>query len=141
MLGEEHPDISVTILPTEFALDRILTLPGLKSLTIRVNAPNADTSSPAARQRVLAKLEAAKAKQLEEKWTKSGQAEAILPTPEIRELASVAADTGYVRAEGRGADGKTTMAATDDFPRRYYVRQSSGDTFVQRLVNTLGRML
>lgn len=113
LLGIESPDVAVTIIPDRRAVDKILSLPGLRTLFIRVASPNADTSSPAARRRVLDRLKKANARQLEETYTKRSDAAALTPTAEMRELAEVAADTGIVEGEGRDADDKKIEASTD----------------------------
>jgi hypothetical protein len=133
-------DISVTLIPDDGALDRVLSLPGLRTLTIRVNSPNADQTSSAARKRVLEKLAEANAKQLDERWTKTSGTNSLTPSDTIKETAEVAAETGYVRAEGRMPDGRSISAATDDYPKKYTAYESSGDTFVQRLLNSLGSL-
>ncbi len=137
VLGEELPEVTVTIYPEEKALDRVLTLPGLRSLVIRVLRPNADTSSEAARQRVLKRLEDAKAQRLEETWTKSADAPHLIPTPEIQETASVAAEVGIVSGYGRNADGQKNEASTQSYPRRYLLGESMGDTLFTKLAASL----
>ncbi len=133
VLGTDVPTVEVTILPEEDALDRVLRLPGLRSLFIRVMRPNADVSSPAARQRVEQRLAAAKAQKLEETWYKSSEAESLQPTPEIIEIASVAADVGLVSGVGRDKDGRRMELATNKYPRRIPLGESLGDTLLAKL--------
>jgi hypothetical protein len=141
LLGEKFPDISVTILPNERAVEKVLTLPGLRSLTIRINTPNADASDPEARKRVLDEMRAAKARQRDEHWVKNSEAKTLLPTADIRERATVAAETGFVRGEGRDSNGKNLLAATDDYPQRFFVDNSVGESFFERLKTSLGSLL
>lgn len=137
LLGLDSPEVEVTITPEEGAVDRILTLPGLRSLHMRVTLPNPDLASPAARRRVFKRLNDANARQLDEHFVKAAGAPALVATPEIRETAEVAADNGFVRGEGRAADGKKISAATDDFPQRIYVGLDQGRNFLARLIAAL----
>lgn len=106
LLGFNSPEVEVTIVPDVDAVDRVLTIPRLRTLFIRVTLPNPDTASPEARKRVYDRLKRAKARQLEERYIKSSDAEKLQMTPEIRETAEVAAENGLVRGEGRDDDGK-----------------------------------
>src|SRR5262249_18472533 len=54
--GPDAPDVQVTIVPETGAVERILQIPGLRLLFIRVNQPNPDIDD-AARQRVWGHLD------------------------------------------------------------------------------------
>jgi hypothetical protein len=71
---------------------------------------------------------------LEEKYIKSSEATNLVPTSEIREHADVAAENGFVRGEGRDADGKKVEIATDRYPKRIYVSVERGQSFLSRLL-------
>jgi hypothetical protein len=103
-------------------------------LFIRVSLPNPDTASPAARKRVYDRLKKAKARQLEEKYIKSSDAPSLEPTVEIKELAEVAAENGFVKGEGRDDDGKKLEVSTEKYPKRYFVGVSEGGGFLARLL-------
>jgi hypothetical protein len=137
LLGFESPEVEVTIVPEVDAVDRVLSLPNLRMLFIRVTLPNPDTASPAARRRVYARLKKANARQLEEKYIKSSDAERLETTPEIRETAEVAAENGLVRGEGRDNDGKKLEVSTEKYPKRYFVGAPAGTSFLSRLMATL----
>ncbi|MGJ5065506.1 DUF4747 family protein [Bradyrhizobium oligotrophicum] len=137
LLGFDSPEVEVTIVPEVDAVDRILKLPRLRMLFMRVTLPNPDTASPAARRRVYERLKRANARQLEEKYVKSSDAEKLETTPEIRETAEVAAENGLVRAEGRDNDGKKLEVSTEEYPKRYFVGASVGTSFLSRLMATI----
>lgn len=141
LLGLDSPEVEVTVTPEEGAVERILTLPGLRSLHMRVTLPNPDLSSPEARQRVFKRLNDANARQLDEHFVKAAGAPALVATTEIRETAEVAADNGFVRGEGRTEDGKKLAVATDDFPQRFYVGLDQGRNFLARLQSAFRRTL
>jgi hypothetical protein len=137
LLGFNEPEVEVSIVPDEGAVDRILALPGLRVLEMRVARPNADVSSPQARKRVFAELDKLHAQRMERRYVKSGGAETLTPTPEVRELAEVAADTGYLRGEGRDLNDKRVELSTENDPRRWYVSMDAGGSFLSRLASKI----
>lgn len=136
--GLEAPEVEVTLVPETGVVDRVLALPGLRTLYIRVVRPNADISD-AARRRVLGRLEEAHAQREEITLTKSAGAAALTPTEDIRETAAVASENGLVRGEGRDANGVKVGLSTSDQPKRYYVGIDSGPTLVTKLFSLFGR--
>lgn len=140
LLGFESPEVEVTVVPEVDAVDRVLTLPNLRMLFIRVTLPNPDTASPAARKRVHDRLKKANARQLEEKYIKSSDAEKLETTPDIRETAEVAAENGLVRGEGRDNDGKKLEVSTEKYPKRYFIGTSAGGSFLSRLMATIASL-
>lgn len=137
LLGFESPEVEVTIVPDVDAVERVLNLPRLRTLFIRVTLPNPDTASPAARKRVYDRLKKAKARQLEERYIKSSDAEKLEPTREIQEMAEVAAENGLVRGEGRDNDGKKLEVSTEKYPKRFFVGMGEGSGFLSRLMAAL----
>jgi len=135
--GFDSPEVEVTVVPETGVVEKILALPELRTLFIRVTLPNPDAGSPAARRRVHERLKSANARQLDEKYTKSAEAEKLVATQEIRETAEVAAESGFVRGEGRDAEGKKLEVATDRSPKRLYLSMAAGGSFLSRLVATL----
>lgn len=139
LLSNGMPEVEVTIIPDERAVNAVLGLPGLRNLLIRVVRPNPDSLSSAAKRRVFDEMDAANAQLAEERYVKASQVPHLTPTERMREWAEVAAENGFVRGEGRMADGKKIEASTDKYPKRIYVAQSQGDTFIQRLLAALSR--
>jgi Domain of unknown function (DUF4747) len=134
----EVPEVEVTLVPETQAVERILALPGLRTLYIKIVRANPDVS-PQARQRVLGRLEEAHARRAETTLVKSADALALTPGPEIQEMAAVAAENGEVRGEGRDAEGHKLEVSTVDLPRRIYVGVDRGATFLGRLFSALRR--
>ena len=132
--GPKSPEIEVTVVPQTGVIGRILNMPRLRKLYIRVTLPNPDTASPAARKRVFDRLKEANARQLEEEYTKSTEADHLVATPPIRETAEVASENGFVRGEGKDANGKKLEIATDRYPQRIYISAERGGTFLSRLL-------
>lgn len=131
-------DLDVTVVPTSGAVNRVLGLPGLRKLHIRVIAPNADTTDEAKRKRVLDRLDEANAKQLDETYIKKAGEERLIATPEIRETAEIAAENGFVTGTGR-VEGKTIEASTTKLPRRENIpADQPGASFISRLMGAVG---
>jgi hypothetical protein len=137
VLGPEFPQIEVTIIPEEGAVERILDLPRLQTLFIRVVRPNPDASSPEARRRVLATLDTAHAQRMEVKLTKAGDAARLTAPEDIRELAQVAADIGFVRGEEKQLDGRKNVLSTEALPKRVQIEVDRAGTFIARVSSFL----
>jgi Domain of unknown function (DUF4747) len=136
--GPDAPEIEVTIVPETDAVDKILKLPGLRTLYIKLVRPNPDISDEA-RQRILGQLSQMHARREEITIYKTADAVALTPTSDIEEMAGVAADDGEVRGEGRDANGRKLEVSTTDFPQKLYVGMERGGTFLSRLLSTLRR--
>jgi hypothetical protein len=137
--GSDAPEVEVTVVPDVHALDRILGLPALRTLFIRVVKPNPDVS-PEAKQRILDRLDALNAQREELKLVKAANAERLTPDDEIIQLAEVASENGLVRGEGRDADGHKLEVSTSQLPQRLYVPLDAGPTFLSRVLSVLRRL-
>jgi hypothetical protein len=136
--GLDSPEVEVTVVPDTRALERILELPGLRMLFIRVVKPNPDVAAEAL-QRVLGRLDAAHARREEVRLVKAAGADRLTPTDDILELAAVASENGLVSGEGRTGDGHKLEVSTSHLPQRIYVSLESGATFLSRLLAALRR--
>ncbi|MBZ9737148.1 DUF4747 family protein [Mesorhizobium sp. CA18] len=141
LMGPDWPEIEVTLVPTHDAIERILALPHLNTLMIRVGRPNPDAASPEAVARVNAKLEALHAQKLEIRLRKAADAARITLDPEFREIADVGADNGLVKGEGRYADGSKAELSTRDQPRKIEINMAKGDNFFARLISTISGLV
>ena len=135
--GLMAPSVEVTLVPKEGTVKRILAMPGLRTLTINVLVPNPDTTDAEAEKRVRKRLADAKARSMHVTYTKQRRAKRLTPTPEIEELATVAAKNGFVSGEGVSG-GKPTELSTSDEPRREYAEGKGGVSFLSKLINSVG---
>lgn len=133
--GPSSPDIEVTVIPNDSALQKVLKLPGLRSLTIRVVRPNPDETDTEAKRRVESKMENMNVRVLETKLTKSSKGTQIRPDLDTIALAEVASNDGFVRGEGR-QDGRKIEAATDQTPQISFVDRNQGDSFFARIAGS-----
>lgn len=131
--GLEEPSVEVTLVPKDGTVRRILAIPGLRKLTIRVVLPNPDATDPATLRRVRARLQNARAKSLEETYVKQPRAKRLIATDEIRDTAEVAALNGFVSGEG-GTDEKPVSLSTANEPRKEIIRAGGGVSFLNRLL-------
>ncbi|MER9330054.1 DUF4747 family protein [Mesorhizobium sp. M0488] len=137
VLGPDFPSVEVTLVPEKDAIEKIIALPRLSSLFIRVVRPNPDGASPEAVSRINAKLDALHAQKLETRIQKALEAERITLDAEYRELAEVGAENGVVKGEGRYADGTKVELSTRDQPKKIVVEMEKGDSFFARLLSTI----
>jgi hypothetical protein len=140
-LGRGYSEINVSIVPDESALARVLKIPHLKRLTIRVVVPNGDTTSPEAYKRVMGRLEAMNAVQEELVLIRREQSDTLNPSPEVLDMAEVASENGYVEAVGRTNSGKPIKASTNDRPKSFYVSQRKGQSFFEAIHAALNTLL
>lgn len=134
----EKVDVDVTIVPKSGAVSTVLGLPGLRQLHIRLIVPNADTTDEQKRRRVLKRLEDADAKQLDETYVKKAGAPRLIATEEIREMAEVAAENGFVEGVGR-RNGKRVEVSTTKLPRKETIPAGQpGAHFLSRLMGSIG---
>lgn len=137
VLGLGWPNVEVTVIPEDGAVDRILNLPRLQILAIHITRPNEDASSPEARRRVFSELDDVNAQTLDIKLTKTSGSTRLEPNGNYEELAKIAADTGYVRGEERDEDGKKFALSTKELPKRLYVENTPGKSFIARVLSVL----
>lgn len=87
---------------------------------------------------MLSRLTDAKAKQLDEIYTKKAGEDHLFATPEIRETAEIAAENGFVTGVGR-RNGKRVEASTTKLPRIETIpADQAGGSFLSRLMGSIG---
>lgn len=132
VLEDASIDVEVTIVPDEEAVSRILGMRGLKRLLIRVNRVNPDDFEDKKR-RILNELEANNAKRKDLKYVKARGATKLTPTAEVRDIAEVAAENGFVEGEADG-DGQPLKLSTREHPRKIVVEEAPGQSVLSRMV-------
>ena len=130
-------EVEVTVIPQTSAVGRILQMPGLRSIELRLLLPNTDDVDPEKRKRVFDRLSNMNAKRLEEKFVKRAGADRLKPDEDLKDLAAIAAENGYVRGEGR-VQSKVSALSTTDVPRRERIDFESGHNLVTRILATIG---
>ncbi|HET6322126.1 MAG TPA: DUF4747 family protein [Hyphomicrobium sp.] len=124
----EFPDVSVTVMPTKDALEKVLAVPNLKKLEIRLERPNADDIEDH-KHRLMRRLEAMGARKEDIILTKAKGAMALVPDEETKILARVGSISGYVRAIGKTLAGMLVDRKTTDYPYEETVELDGSDPF------------
>lgn len=115
-LEEDDPEVSVTVVPSHEALEKIYSIPRLRFLEIFVIRPNADDVTSDA-NRLLDRLVAQGAKSQNLQLEKKAKEKTLKPDEQTKALAEIAATNGHVTGEGKDADGKPIMESTKDHPK------------------------
>lgn len=116
--AHDFPEVSVTAVPEKTSVDNILTLPGLEYLRIELVRPNPD-SGEGAEDRWLKKMEDQRTTKLKLELLHTKN-QVLQPSAETREMASVAANNGFVFGRGRSADGLPVEDSTKSRPLQQY---------------------
>jgi hypothetical protein len=115
-LGPEFPEITVTPIPEDDSVEKILALPRLRWLEIHIERPNPDDLSDDAK-RVLERLEGQGAKSQDVVLHKAAKMKSLTPNNDTKLLAKIAAFNGHVAGAGRDGDGKNIEQSTKQHPK------------------------
>ena len=115
--------LEVTVLPSNTALERVLSLNIVKKLEIFIKAPNPDDFAEL-ESRMLRRMDEINVSTITEVYRYDGQS--IDPDEEIMNDAKVAANNGYVSSEGKDEQGKSVKRSTVDIPLRDIVPVEAG---------------
>ncbi|MFT8346572.1 DUF4747 family protein [Gluconobacter oxydans] len=130
---------AVTLIPDEEAVEEILSLPHLRKLELQIRTPNPDHASPEARRRIHRMMEENNAHTWEQTIKKDNNVDRLTPSEEVKDLARVAAETGYVRGEEKPRGGRARVVATDNRPKQWWMTSDEGETFFARIRTALAR--
>lgn len=132
IIGLESPEVEVTVVPDTGAVERILSLPKLRTLEITVVLPNPDDDDEA-EERILRHLERNGARRSTTSYYKQSDVASLTPTQDVIDEAKVAAANGEVRGVGR-ENGRRTELSTAQLPKKVAVSLDAGVNFVSRLL-------
>lgn len=111
-IRQKYGDIQLTVVQSKEALDRIFSLPTIKSISITIQKPNADIFADDFEEQIEAHLLQTNSK----KVTISYEAEpggSVVPTAEIRTISAVALENGNVEVKGRDESGAVSLSSND----------------------------
>ncbi|HMO28592.1 DUF4747 family protein [Enterovirga sp.] len=137
-LGHEFPEVSVTAIPEDDTIQKILSIPRLRRLEIHLRRPNPDDLSDDV-ARILAELEEQGAKSQDIILTKAPKIDSLTPNEETVKLAKVAAENGYVRGRGASNDGTVLDESTKEHPKSLVVSVSADQSANVRFRNAMER--
>lgn len=128
-ISTQFDSIEITVIPEKTALDSIFNLPKLNKLFLQITPPNPDELAQF-EQNVLSRLENMNAEKVEQTYYgESGRS--LEPDAELKQLARVASENGYVQGTGKNPDGITVTLSTTDKPMREAVTVEN-DTVAER---------
>ncbi|MGO8739149.1 DUF4747 family protein [Rhodoblastus sp.] len=108
-LPDDFPMVSLTVIPEEGTVDRILALPKLNRLKIFITRPNPEDLNDEYAE-VMKTLNEENASSVTQEITKAPKAERLTPNERTRKLAYVAASNGYVEGGSRGLPPDSTKS-------------------------------
>lgn len=111
--------VEVTILPSNTALEKVLSLNIVKKLEIFIKAPNPDDFA-ALESKMLRRMEEINVSTITETYRYDG--DSIMPDEEILNDAKVALNNGHVKTEGKDENGKSVKRSTVNIPLRDVVK-------------------
>ncbi|MEZ2692267.1 DUF4747 family protein [Psychrobacter faecalis] len=112
---QNFESIEVTVLPSQSALNEVLSLEVVKNLEIFIKAPNPDDFAEV-ETRILHEMQITHVSKKLERFTYDG--ESIELDEEMRNDARVASTNGYVKVRGENAEGKIEERSTTNIPLR-----------------------
>lgn len=116
---QNFESIEVTVLPSQSALNEVLSLEIVKTLEIFIKAPNPDDFADI-ETRILREMEITNVSKKLEIFTYDG--ESIEPDEEMKNDAKVASANGYVKVRGKNAEGEVEERSTTNIPLREPVK-------------------
>lgn len=130
-----YPTIEVTVMPDQDSIERILNMPTLEKLSIRLVRPNPDDGDDD-QARWLAKMEKQRTRRMELQLVAERNG-TIEPDQETKVMARVAANNGLVYASGRDADGLPIQESTKEKPM---LVPATVDTAIETTSDVMNRM-
>lgn len=109
-------DIQVHSVPETDSVERVLRLPGIKRIEMRINRPNPDDVDEDA-NRILDELQDQGVQRTDISLSKAPGFQEISLNARNKVLAGVAAMNGFLKAFGKSADGTKIEASTKDHPK------------------------
>jgi len=122
---KEFGDVAVTVMPTRDAISSILREKDIRSLQLRVHAPNPPDDGREAERRFLKRIEGLGARTLEQRVVAKSD-RPIKPDAELVEAARIAARNGEVSATVKHG-GRTMKVSTTDSPFVYVHEWHTGN--------------
>lgn len=115
-LTPDDPDVAVTAVPQDDALEKIFAIDRLRRLEIVIKRPNADDVLDDA-TRILQRMKDEGTGERKTELIKAPRVKSITPDATTKKLAKIASTNGHVTGEGRDAKRKKTFVSTKEHPK------------------------
>ena len=133
VLGKDAEEVAVSIVPSDDALKRVLSIKRLDRVEIQIRRPNADDVTQETHE-VLAELRAQNAKRQEVVLIRAAHTESLELSETNQKYARVAASgDGYVKSQGRNSAGEPEKRSTREYPKLVEKLVEEGQTFLGAL--------
>lgn len=132
----EFPDVSITLVPKHDSITKVLSVPNLKRVVIRLERPNADDISTET-ARLMEMLERMKAKKLETTLVKAAGAKKLELNDEYITMAKVSSVNGFTHAIGETNAGIKVERKTSDYPAVHHIEVDEGDDSFSKIFEFL----
>ncbi len=116
IIQNEFPEVAVTVISDAEQVNKLLKLPDIRKITIKINRPNADDADDI-EQNFMERLERIGASSKEEIYT-AEKGNGIFPDEDITNIANAATKNGKVTVVSRDSTGGTRILSTDEFPKK-----------------------
>ncbi|MFD1701709.1 DUF4747 family protein [Methylopila henanensis] len=136
ILGFDFPEVSVTVIPREDALDKIYLL-RLTKLEIHIERPNPEDLLDD-EARILERLATQNAKSYHQILTKAAGEVSLEPDETTKTLARVASKNGYVRGRGRDSETETVDISTKSHPKIEVLDLGDAGFSISKFLSKLG---
>jgi hypothetical protein len=140
ILGADFPEVSVTPIPEDDAVKKILEIPNLKRLEITLTKPNPDDLEEET-VRLLEELENQGAKQQKLTLIKAPGVPSLTPNENTKTLALVASENGYVKGKGVDAEGNPVDESTKEHPKSIPVDLRPDQSALYVFIRSVSRFL
>ena len=108
------------------AVDTVLSIPRIRSVTIQLDLPNPDDMSEAERE-IIEEMKKMNSKRIESKITKAAGEETLILSDRYRVMAEIAKDNVYVKAIGRDIADEKIERSTKDYPLTFEYPQTTDE--------------
>lgn len=122
--ANQMPEIAVTALPDQEALDEVLSVPGLHRLELQFKRPNPDDGAMDHEARFEERLAAMNVKSMQETFS-AGAGQVLLPDEQLKAEAAVASRNGNVIGIGKNDNGTPIERTTKSKPMRLFLHVNS----------------
>lgn len=120
---EKYGNIAVSLLPERNVLEKIFSYPHISKLSIILAPPNPDDLADE-EAKLMEKLNAMKAKKMEQSYTAETRTTSLVIDDETRKLSQIASSNGYVTVSAKDFYGASVTDSTKEHPlvisRQYY---------------------
>lgn len=119
IIEKGYPEVTITVIPTEESVEKVLSIASLERLSIELVRPNADDDNELEEQ-FMRRLENQNASKFTQEMT-SSRNDTLAPDDDTKRLARLASRNGRVIGYGYDVNGVKVKESTDQIPKIKHV--------------------